>query len=63
MQHFVTDAAMFTLRDCWFCVIDKSRCTNDGTTGPSLDGDTVDGATVMGRVRALIQPVDKRVPY
>ena len=45
MQHFVTDAAMFTLRDC---VIDKLRCTNYD-------------ATIMGRVPTLIQPVDTRV--
>ena len=32
MQHFVTDAAMFTLGDRWICVIDKLRCANDGIT-------------------------------
>ena len=32
MRNFVTDTAMFTLRDCWICVIDKLRCANDGAT-------------------------------
>ena len=50
MQHFVTDAAMFTLRDRGICVIDKLRCMNYD-------------ATIMGRVPALIQPVDTRVIY
>ena len=43
------------LRERWY-----HRSTADDQ---SLHGDTVDGATVMGRVPALIQPVDTRVPY
>ena len=41
----------------------RERWCHRTTADESLDGDTVDGATVMGRVPALIQPVDSRVPY
>ena len=33
------------------------------TADESLDGDTVDGAIVVGRDTAFIQPVDSRVLY
>ena len=42
-----------------FCV----RCRHRSTADLSLDGDTVDGATVVGRDSAFIQPVDPRVLY
>ena len=37
------------------------RCRHRYTADESLDGDTIDGATVVGRDPAFIKPVDPRV--
>ena len=44
------------------CVMLNWKIPNDGATG-RLYGDTVDGATIVGRDPAFIQPVDPRVLY
>ena len=41
----------------------RVRCRHRSTSDQSLDGDTVDGATIVGRDPAFIQPVDPRVLY
>ena len=41
----------------------RVRCRHRSTVDYSLDGDTVDGATVVGSDPAFIQPVDPRVLY
>ena len=41
----------------------RERWCHRSTADESLDGDMVDGATVVGRDPAFIQPVDPRVLY
>ena len=41
----------------------RVKCRHRSTEDSSPDGDTVDGATVVGRDPAFIKPVDPRVLY
>ena len=54
-------ARLMDLRDRSIAL--RERWCHRSTADYLLDGDTVDGATVVGRDPSFIQPVDPRVVY